>query len=81
MSPRKLRDMTGNSRSAAMLQKNVYLWFQRVERGVYQLTPQGEEALLTYAHVVQAFRLEPVPLTGETNEAAAEPIGSLSGSV
>lgn len=81
MSPRKLRDLTGNSRSAGMLQKNVYFWFERVERGIYRLTPQGEEALQTYAHVVQAFGLEPVSLTGESNETKAEAglTGILSG--
>ncbi|SDC03845.1 hypothetical protein SAMN02799630_02503 [Paenibacillus sp. UNCCL117] len=54
--PRKLRELCGNSRAADMLQKNVYLWFQRVERGIYRLSPQGEEALLTFAHVVEAYR-------------------------
>lgn len=55
MSPRRLRDLTGNPGAADMLQKNYYLWFQRVERGVYKLTPLGEEALHTYAHVVAGF--------------------------
>jgi hypothetical protein len=52
LSPVLLRKLTGNARVASLLQKNYYLWFQRVERGVYRLTPLGEEALKTYGHVV-----------------------------
>lgn len=53
LSPRVLREMTGNSRAASFLRDNVYRWFQRVQRGIYQLTPQGLEALETYAHVLE----------------------------
>ena len=35
-----------------ILQKDHYGWFERVERGVYALTPQGAEALVAYADVV-----------------------------
>lgn len=63
LSPRNLRDLTGNARAAGFLQKNVYQWFQRVERGIYQLTPQGREALLTFAHVVEAL---PLPSSSST---------------
>jgi hypothetical protein len=52
LSPVRLRELTGNARAAGLLQKNYYRWFQRVKRGVYRLTPLGEEALLTYGHVV-----------------------------
>ncbi|MFE5318688.1 DUF2161 family putative PD-(D/E)XK-type phosphodiesterase [Paenibacillus sp. NPDC056579] len=60
MSPRKLRDQTGIPNAAGLLQKNYYRWFQRVERGIYRLTPQGEEALRTYAHVIERL---PVPVS------------------
>ncbi|MFD0681099.1 MULTISPECIES: DUF2161 family putative PD-(D/E)XK-type phosphodiesterase [unclassified Paenibacillus] len=53
LSPRRLRELTGNPHTAGQLQKNYYRWFQRVERGVYKVTPQGEEALRTYANVVE----------------------------
>lgn len=52
-SPRKLRDQTGITNAASLLQKNYYRWFQRVERGIYRLTPQGEEALRTFAQVIE----------------------------
>lgn len=58
LSPRQLRNLTGIAQAAGMLQKNFYLWFQRVDRGIYTLSPLGLEALTTYAHVVEAL---PVP--------------------
>jgi hypothetical protein len=51
LSPKQLREMTGSSKVNGVLQKNYYLWFQRVQRGSYGLTPQGEADLLTFAHV------------------------------
>ncbi|MEC0213015.1 DUF2161 family putative PD-(D/E)XK-type phosphodiesterase [Paenibacillus ehimensis] len=74
MSPKQLRDMTGNAQAASFLQKNVYLWFQRVARGVYKLTPQGEAALQTFAHVVEVY----LPAAGadraDTAEASQVPV-------
>ena len=54
-SPARLRDATGVSRAAAILQRDVYGWFERVERGVYQITPAGREALSTFADVVTSL--------------------------
>lgn len=51
-SPRILKVESGVERAAEILQRNVYGWFERVERGIYQLTPQGEGALQQYATVV-----------------------------
>ncbi|MCZ8519282.1 MULTISPECIES: DUF2161 domain-containing phosphodiesterase [Paenibacillus] len=55
MSPRQLRSLTGYAQAASILQKNYYLWFHRVDRGVYTLSPEGEEALKTFAHVVDGL--------------------------
>jgi hypothetical protein len=52
MSTQQLRDKTGNSKVTVLLQKNYYLWFRRSKRGWYELTPQGEEALVTFSNVV-----------------------------
>mgnify|MGYP002624863158 CR=1 FL=1 len=38
--------------AASILQRDVYGWFRRVERGVYDLSPKGREALTLYADVV-----------------------------
>ncbi|SEF91900.1 DUF2161 family putative PD-(D/E)XK-type phosphodiesterase [Paenibacillus sp. UNC499MF] len=55
LSPRSLRELTGNAKTAALLQRNVYGWFVRVRRGLYGLTRPGEEALDTFAHVIARF--------------------------
>lgn len=44
--PQRPRDLTALVPAApAMLRRNVYGWFARVARGLYQLTPAGEAAL------------------------------------
>lgn len=46
---------TSVARAARIMQDDVYGWFQRVERGVYELSPKGEAALRTYADVVASL--------------------------
>lgn len=50
-----VRAATGSARAAAILQRNVYRWFERVGRGRYALTPAGVRALEQYADVVAAL--------------------------
>ena len=38
--------------AARILQRNVYGWFERVERGVYALTEAGRKGLESFAHAV-----------------------------
>lgn len=45
--PRDLRPAAPDA--AKILQANVYGWFERIERGVYGLTPAGHGALVTWA--------------------------------
>ncbi len=52
MAPAQLRDSTGVDRAAGILQANHYGWFERVRRGIYQLSPKGQEAIGKYAHVI-----------------------------
>ncbi len=42
----------GVAAAGPILQRDVYGWFQRVERGIYDLSPGGRAALTTYADVV-----------------------------
>lgn len=49
-----IRTATGIARTGAILQKDYYGWFERVERGIYRLTAQGDQALLQYGDVVAA---------------------------
>lgn len=43
---------TAVTRAGAIVRGDAYGWFQRVERGIYALTPKGEAALATYADVL-----------------------------
>jgi hypothetical protein len=50
-----LRAVAGVPRAAEILQRNVYGWFDRIERGIYRLTPQGDQALSRFAEVIPAI--------------------------
>jgi hypothetical protein len=50
-----LREDTGVSRAAGILQKDVYGWFQRESRGVYALSPKGTAAIETYRDTLEAL--------------------------
>ena len=39
--PKALRETTGIELAAAILQDNHYGWFERVSRGIYDLSPKG----------------------------------------
>jgi hypothetical protein len=56
---------TGVSQAAKILQRDVYGWFQRVERGIYALSSKGEAALETFADVLPS-------LTGAATQAVAD---------
>jgi len=51
LSPRELRTLGCASASGSILLKNYYGWFQRIERGVYQLSEKGRKALEEYSSV------------------------------
>jgi hypothetical protein len=51
--PRDLRTLTPDA--ARILHGNFYGWFERIERGLYGLTPSGHAALVTWPD--QAFSL------------------------
>jgi len=53
--PRDVKPMAPDA--AAILLRNVYGWFARVERGVYRLTEQGEAALRRWPVETQAAAL------------------------
>lgn len=54
MSPKALREATGIPEAAKYLQGNPYGWFERVDRGVYAVTPSGRAAMVQYADVLAA---------------------------
>ncbi len=60
----EIRSVTGVAGAARILQRDVYGWFQRVERGTYAVTPLGRRELVVYADVLESL--------GLTARAAAE---------
>ena len=52
LSPKQLRELGTGPKTLSILNKNHHQWFHRVERGIYQITPQGIEALKSYPEVV-----------------------------
>jgi len=48
----ELRVVSGVAAAAPILQRNVYGWFDRVERGTYGLTLAGEQALNRFARAI-----------------------------
>ena len=56
--PRSLDDVRASSgvdNAASICQRNVYGWFDRVERGVYELSPAGRDSLVTYGDEIAAL--------------------------
>ncbi len=48
--PLRTRDLVQTTpRATSILYRNVYGWFERVSRGTYRLTPDGEAAVLRWA--------------------------------
>jgi hypothetical protein len=42
-------------RASTILRSDVYGWFFKVDRGIYDLTPKGEEALTVFADIVRVI--------------------------
>jgi hypothetical protein len=52
---RDLRTATGVVDAATILQRNVYGWFERVERGTYVLSEAGRAGLARFAEAAAAL--------------------------
>lgn len=57
----ELRTVSGVATAARILQRNVYGWFARVGRGIYALSPEGQEALRIFADALAALSSPPLP--------------------
>jgi hypothetical protein len=55
MSPRNLAKLGTGAKTPSILQKNYYRWFERVKRGVYQITEQGKKELENYPELVSYY--------------------------
>ena len=47
-SPKLLRDIGGGEKTQAILSNNYYGWFQKISRGVYNITNEGNDELKLY---------------------------------
>jgi hypothetical protein len=54
-----VKQATGVSTAATIMRNDVYGWFSRVERGIYELSPKGEAAIETYADVIESLAGRP----------------------
>lgn len=57
--PRDIRDLGGGGHTLAILSRNVYGWFERLDRGIYGLSARGNEGLETYHDVVRLLGDQP----------------------
>ncbi|MBN2876492.1 MAG: hypothetical protein JXL85_02455 [Bacilli bacterium] len=51
-----LKEQTKRKKVLDILQKNYYGWFERVKRGVYQITPLGLQAWVEYKDVIKEMQ-------------------------
>ncbi|MFW5769635.1 MAG: DUF2161 family putative PD-(D/E)XK-type phosphodiesterase, partial [Spirochaetota bacterium] len=56
LSPRELRALGTSEKTGRILSANLYGWFDRIVRGVYELNPAGREALENYAAEVERIK-------------------------
>lgn len=55
-SPKALKALTGVEKTASMLQRNFYKWFERVDRGIYSLSKEGRLAVEEYAVIISMMK-------------------------
>ncbi|TVX96500.1 DUF2161 domain-containing phosphodiesterase [Cohnella terricola] len=53
--PRQVRDWTNCPTAGVLLRQNVYGWFNRIGKGMYELNAAGEMALKEYADVAKVW--------------------------
>lgn len=54
----EIKAISGNTKSGAILTRNFYNWFSRIETGVYELSDTGKEALITYHRMLKILDIE-----------------------
>ncbi|MGR3763229.1 DUF2161 domain-containing phosphodiesterase [Rossellomorea sp. NS-SX7] len=55
LSPKALKELGTGDKTSSILQKNYYKWFERVQRGVYQLNETGKKELEAYPVLVAYY--------------------------
>lgn len=55
LTPKDLRALGTGQKTLSILYKNYYGWFERIDRGVYQLSAQGEKDLKAFPELVKYY--------------------------
>ncbi|WP_226035249.1 DUF2161 domain-containing phosphodiesterase [Aquibacillus saliphilus] len=58
LSPKALTDMGTGKKTASILTKNYYGWFDRIRRGIYVLSAKGKKELKEYPELLSYYRKE-----------------------
>lgn len=68
MSPSQLKKLGTGNKTPSILTKNFYGWFERISKGIYDLTPEGRACLIQYAELAIRYRgeIEKSPENKET---------------
>ncbi|XMB86878.1 DUF2161 family putative PD-(D/E)XK-type phosphodiesterase [Mycoplasmatota bacterium WC44] len=53
---KELKELTANAKTGNILIKNHYGWFDRVDRGIYELNQLGKNELLNYQHIIDLIK-------------------------
>jgi hypothetical protein len=56
LSPKALRGLGTGDKTQSILANNVYGWFRRVKKGVYELTESGRQGLEAYPQLTTYYR-------------------------
>jgi hypothetical protein len=70
-----VRRYTGVARTGRILQRNVYGWFERVERGIYRLAPRGRTNLDSFSEVLTAITASDDAAQPAANGTDSTPLG------
>lgn len=66
LSTRQLKELGTGAKTSSILQKNFYGWFDKVTKGLYQITPEGNRSLADHPELVAYYLKELTKL--EKNE-------------
>lgn len=58
LSPSQLKKLGTSEKTQSILNKNFYGWFNKVNRGIYELHEEGKKALENYSELAEHYRNE-----------------------
>lgn len=56
LSPRQLKALGTGAKTGSILRNNYYGWFERIARGLYQTTSQGNHEITAYPELIDYYR-------------------------